>query len=79
MSLIIVLSLNVLPCSPLFLETENTSPSFTLKGQWWYPLTTKAMEIPTDIAAFKQMRTWVFTVAPSAIDYQKQSMKITNV
>ena len=68
---LIVLSLNVLPCnSPRFLETENTSPSFTLKGQWWYPLTAQEMEISTDIAAFKQMPTQVFTVALSPIDYQ---------
>ena len=40
-------ALNASPCSPLFLETENTSPSFTLKGQWWYTLTTQEIEIST--------------------------------
>ena len=35
---------------------ENTSPSFTLKGQWWYPLTTQDIEISTDIAALLCLR-----------------------
>ena len=44
-------ALNASPCSPLFLETENTSPSFTLKGQWWYTLTTQEIEISTVMTA----------------------------
>ena len=36
--------------SSLFLEKENTSPPFTLKEQWEYPLTTQDIEISLDLA-----------------------------
>ena len=29
----------------------TTFPSFTLKGQWWYPLTKQEIQISTDLAA----------------------------
>ena len=44
-------TLNALPCSNFLVKKETTSPSFTLKGQWWYPLTKQEIEISTDQAA----------------------------
>ena len=44
-------TLNALPCSTFFVKKETTSPSFTLKGKWWYPLTKQEIEISIDLAA----------------------------
>ena len=36
---------------PVFFEMENTSPPFTLKGHWWYPLTMQDIQISIDIVS----------------------------